>query len=135
MDFYNDNYFDEFFETMEGYMDEGDGRGFDDNVGYRQMPMPPSPPMQPQGGSYPPAAPPKSAPLKAESQKSLSNQPGGRNICNCFNRYTYVWLRDGGAFWIWLVAVYDTYIICYRWNGSRWVSAQIARRRIDFFTC
>lgn len=132
MDFYNDNYFDEFFETMEGYMDEGYGESSNDNIEYREMPMSPMPPnMPPQGGSYPPAVPPKSVPQKSLSTKSAA----GRNLCNCFNRYTYVWLRNGGAFWIWLVAVYNTYIICYRWNGNRWVSARIDKRRIDFFTC
>ncbi|SHK26699.1 hypothetical protein SAMN02745248_02181 [Hathewaya proteolytica DSM 3090] len=51
-------------------------------------------------------------------------------LCQCFNRYTYLWLNDGRSFWIWLISIHDTYIICYRWNGARWVSAQIAKNKI-----
>lgn len=51
-------------------------------------------------------------------------------LCQCFNRHTYIWLDNGKGFWIWLIAIYNSYIICYRWNGSRWVSAQISKNKI-----
>ncbi|CAM2904755.1 hypothetical protein HAHI6034_07300 [Hathewaya histolytica] len=116
-------YRDEDFEVMDDYGYEDEGYELDYN---RQMNMPP---MTQPGGGFPKSAPPKNVP-----QKSM-HTAGRRSLCDCFNRFTYLWLRNGRAFWIWLVAVYDTYIICYRWNGTRWVSAQIDKRRIEHFIC
>lgn len=100
-----------------------DGDDFRDDKGGRQE-------------GYPPSLPPKSVPNQVNkiAQNFKYNLPSKnkfqRNLCQCFGRHTYLWLNNGQGFWIWLISIHDTYIICYRWNGERWVSAQIAKNRI-----
>ena len=87
-------------------------------------------------GGYPPSLPPKTIPKQGGNFKEnfkfnwSDKNKLCKNLCDCFGRHTYLWLNNGQSFWIWLVSIHDQYIICYRWDGRRWVSAQIAKNRI-----
>lgn len=87
-----------------------------------------NPNMNMKQGKLPPAPP--------KIQPTMKNKfDDSDDLCECFNKYTYLRLRNGQSFWIWLIAIYDTYIICYRWNGQRWVSAQVSKHQIADCDC
>lgn len=87
-----------------------------------------NPNMNMNKGKLPPAPPKVHSTMKEEFNDDT-------DLCECFNKYTYLRLRSGKSFWIWLIAIYDTYIICYRWNGQRWISAQISKNQIAYCDC
>lgn len=112
--------FDSIKETVKYGDNTSAKQGFSDGKMY-EMPM---------------TMPPKRVPNLIDSftenikHNFLTVNKVNRYLCQCFDRHTYIWLDDNKSFWIWLIAIYKSYIICYRWNGSRWVSAQIAKNKI-----
>jgi hypothetical protein len=128
----------------------GPGGGF---TPPRPTPRPPfGPPSGGPGGfpgggpggqqGAPSGPPPNFIPSKAQAQ-SLSGgyqQPGlfavdAGSLRPCLFRFTYIWLRNGNAFWAWLTFVGRRSVSGFRWNGRRWMYFGVDTRRIDFFVC
>lgn len=128
----------DFYEVPFGYIVEQFGMGYemqenvfqpDDN--FRQLPFGPSPTQSPIGP--PKNMPPFSAPSKPKSQSLGIVDP--RAIRRCLFRFTYIWLRNGRSFWIYLTFVGRHSIAGWRWNGRRWVYVGIDIDRIESFIC
>ncbi len=96
------------------------------------------PPFTPpgQGGQFsgPPSGPPPSVvPRPKPTVGIMAVDPGA--IRPCTYRYVYLWLRDGRAFWAWLVFVGPRSVAGWRWTGRNWRYFGIDLRQIQNFEC
>ncbi|MGL5087823.1 MAG: hypothetical protein ACRC68_19270 [Clostridium sp.] len=95
-------------------------------------------------------SPPNYIPSKNDgSVKSLnSNAPGTDNFGNptlksvsqnsirfCLYQFTYIWERNGRAYWAFLLNVDRVSVSGLRWFSNRWVYFGVGLRRIDSFIC
>lgn len=95
-------------------------------------------------------APPSYIPSKNDGNvKSLNssgpnfNNTGGPNqkavsqnsIRFCLYQFTYIWERNGRAYWAFLLNVDRVSVSGLRWFGNRWVYFGVDLRRIDSFIC
>jgi hypothetical protein len=102
---------------------------------------------QPIGGgqSAPPSGPPPAfTPTKTQATKFTGATAGGaggaayvspQSVFPCLNRYTFVWLDNGGSFWFWPTYIDFTTVAGYQWTGVSWAYLGIDPRRIDYFYC
>jgi len=75
--------------------------------------------------------PPANIPRKATTFRV---DPSG--IRNCLRSFTYVWLNNGNAFWMFPIQVGRTSVTGFRWNPRfGWVFFGISLNRIDAFMC
>jgi hypothetical protein len=58
-----------------------------------------------------------------------------REIRRCMNRFTYIWLVNGNAFWFYPTFVGGQFVQGFRWRRNRWEYERINLRRIFFFRC
>jgi len=95
----------------------------------------PDPPRQ--GGSSAPTGPPPSFVPQQSSARGgvgvFAVDPGA--IRGCLFRFTYVWLRNGRAFWFYPTYVGRESIAGFRWNGFRWNYYGTDLDRISSFQC
>lgn len=128
----------EFYEVPFAYVMGQFGMGYemqedlnmrsDDN---RQFPFGPS--FNPSPAGPPKNMPPLTTPSKPKTQSLGAVDP--RAIRRCLFRFTYIWLRNGRAFWMYLTFVGRHSIAGWRWNGRRWVYVGIDIDRIEYFVC
>lgn len=136
------NYRSEYPMSPPPFFDENQEE-YDANV---QDNRPPSGPpnmggMQGNQQASPPSGPPPNmVPLK--KQGGVKSYAGispmaidSGAIRPCRNRYVYIWLRNGDAFWAWLTYVGRRSVSGWRWTGRRWVFFGTDLRRIDSFFC
>lgn len=114
----------------------------------------PTPPRQERIGppSQPPSAPPAFTPqLPSEEEQQLFSGPRGfmgpdsrrifdfrrrpRNLRNCMNRFTYIWLINGSNFWFYPIFVGRNSIEGFRWRRNRWEYDRLLTNRILFHLC
>lgn len=59
------------------------------------------------------------------------------HLCDCFNGWVYIWLRNGRHFWTYLDCVCRHYIICWRWSrrNRRWNRRRININDISRWAC
>lgn len=96
---------------------------------YYRIQLPEMPPMNIPMKK--PAPPPKATP---QTTKAYPGGPKG-DLCKCFSKYTYVWMKDGREFWIWPIAIYEDFIVALKWKRNRWVYSRIPKRKIKYFIC
>ena len=113
-----------------------------------------NPPGQERIGppSQPPSAPPAFTPqLPSEEEQQLFSGPRGfmgsdsrrifdfrrrpRNLSNCMNRFTYIWLINGSNFWFYPIFVGRNSIEGFRWRRNRWEYDRLLTNRILFHLC
>jgi len=58
-----------------------------------------------------------------------------RDLRNCVNRFTFIWLVNGNSFWFFPIFVTREQVIGFRWRRGVWVSDRINIRRIFFHQC
>lgn len=58
-----------------------------------------------------------------------------RELRRCQNRFTYIWLVNGNAFWFFPTFVGSQFVQGFRWRRNRWEFDRINLRRILFFRC
>ncbi|MCM8710266.1 hypothetical protein M2651_04400 [Clostridium sp. SYSU_GA19001] len=56
-------------------------------------------------------------------------------VMPCLYSFTYIWLNNKASFWAKPVAIKQTAIICWIWNGVKWYSSELQLRDIDSFIC
>lgn len=97
-----------------------------------------------QQGRPPSGPPPSFAPEMPRGQLSGEPMPLGRGmdsrrqptgIRQCLNRFTFVWLIGGGAFWFYPTSVRRNVVEGFRWRRNRWEYDRINLSRIIFFSC
>ncbi|MDQ0257324.1 hypothetical protein J2S74_004782 [Evansella vedderi] len=105
--------------------------------GTGQMPPGPPPIAGPGGQAGPPPGPP---PVTTPQQQlggigTLAVDPG--SLYGCMNRYTYMILEDGRAFWFWPTFIGRTSVAGYRWHRrqQRWIYTGFDTRLINWFQC
>ncbi|SDN89493.1 hypothetical protein SAMN05518871_108126 [Psychrobacillus sp. OK028] len=102
--------------------------------GQQQGPsFPPSFPSggQQQGGA--PTSPPPSFVPQRQNASVFAVDPG--SIRGCLFRFTYVWLNNGNAFWLYPTHVGRRSVSGFRWNGFRWTYYGTDLERISSFQC
>lgn len=90
------------------------------------------------GQMQPPTSPPPNftPQMSTFQQQEFSRQGGVRGIRRCMFRNTFIWMRNGNAFWFFPMFVTGNQIIGFRWRGRRgWVYDSINRNNIMFFNC
>ncbi|MCP1143357.1 hypothetical protein MKZ01_01115 [Lysinibacillus endophyticus] len=90
------------------------------------------------GQMQPPTAPPPSftPQMTTFQQQEFSRRGGVGSIRRCMFRNTFIWLRNGNAFWFFPMFVIGNQIIGFRWRGNRgWVYDSLNRNSIMFFQC
>lgn len=91
-----------------------------------------------QGQFQAPTAPPPSftPQMSTFQQQEFSRRGGVRGIRRCFFRNTFIWMKNGNAFWFFPMMAFGNQIIGFRWRGTRgWVYDSINRNNILFFQC
>lgn len=94
------------------------------------------PPSFPPGGQQQqgaPTSPPPSFVPQKQSVGVFAVDPG--SIRGCLFRFTYVWLNNGNAFWLYPTYVGRRSISGFRWNGFRWTFYGTDLERISSFQC
>ncbi|MDN4494623.1 hypothetical protein [Ureibacillus aquaedulcis] len=102
----------------------GSPGGFPGGGGPGQLQAPTSPPpsFTPQMSTF--------------QQQEFTRRGGVGGIRRCFFRNTFVWMRNGNAFWFFPMVAFGNQIIGFRWRGTRgWVYDSINRNNILFFQC
>jgi len=93
----------------------------------------------PGGGQnmMPTAPPPNFTPQMDTFQQQQFTRSGGvGGIRRCMFRNTFVWMRNGNAFWFFPIFVAGNQIVGFRWRGNRgWVYDSINRNNVLFFQC
>ncbi|BCN29736.1 hypothetical protein [Anaeromicropila herbilytica] len=131
---------------------------------YHSQQLPPGrggqnqPPMRnvepPRMGGQPSSPPPNFTPempgmpgmnreqtFMAPEERGVQFRGGGRPIYQtgfnrrCLNRFTYIWLINGNAFWFYPINIGRQNVEGFRWRNDRWVYDRIQLRRILFSTC
>ncbi|MNW49189.1 hypothetical protein D3C74_265970 [compost metagenome] len=92
-----------------------------------------TPPFGPQGTQQPPSSPPPQFTPPQPAATAFAIDPGA--IVGCLFRNTFVWLRNGNAFWFFPTFVGRTSIAGFRWTGRTWVFTGVDLRSIVSFTC
>lgn len=92
-----------------------------------------TPPFGPQGTQRPPSSPPPQFIPPQPAAAAFAIDPGA--IAGCLFRNTFVWLRNGNAFWFFPTFVGRTSVAGFRWTGRTWVFTGVDLRRIVSFTC
>lgn len=92
-----------------------------------------TPPFGPQGTQRPPSSPPPQFIPPQPAAAAFAIDPGA--IAGCLFRNTFVWLRNGGAFWFFPTFVGRTSVAGFRWTGRTWVFTGVDLRSIVSFTC
>ncbi|WP_199677437.1 hypothetical protein [Lysinibacillus yapensis] len=114
-----------FPSTAPGFPGGGPGRpgGFPGGgPGQLQAPTAPPPNFTPQMSTF--------------EQQQFSRRGGVGGIRRCFFRNTFIWLKNGNAFWFFPMVAFRNQIIGFRWRGTRgWVYDSINRNNILFFQC
>jgi hypothetical protein len=114
------------------------------------------PPRAPGMGDMPRTAPPTFIPEAPNMERGQMGGPGGpgrsgqsqfgfpfrqerqvgpRELRGCMNRFTYIWLVNGNAFWFFPTFVDRQFVQGFRWRRDRWEFDRINTRRILFFRC
>ncbi|RQW72355.1 transporter [Lysinibacillus composti] len=85
----------------------------------------------------PTAPPPNFTPQMDTFQQQQFTRSGGvGGIRRCMFRNTFVWMRNGNAFWFFPIFVAGNQIVGFRWRGNRgWVYDSINRNNVLFFQC
>lgn len=91
------------------------------------------PPQGPQGAQQPPSSPPPQFTPPQPAATAFAIDPGA--IAGCLFRNTYVWLRNGNAFWFFPTFVGRTSVAGFRWTGRIWMFTGVDLRSIVSFTC
>ncbi|MNJ56732.1 hypothetical protein D3C77_522920 [compost metagenome] len=92
-----------------------------------------TPPQGPQGTQQPPSSPPPQFTPPKPAATTFAIDPGA--ISGCLYRNTFVWLRNGDAFWLFPTFVGRTSVAGFRWTGRIWVFTGVDLRSIVSFTC
>lgn len=92
-----------------------------------------TPPFGPQGTQRPPSSPPPQFIPPQPAATAFAIDPGA--IAGCLFRNTFVWLRNGNAFWFFPTFVGRTSVAGFRWTGRTWVFTGVDLRSIVSFTC
>ena len=100
--------------------------------------QPSFPPRFPSGGQQggqqgAPTSPPPSFVPQRQSVGVFAVDPG--SIRGCLFRFTYVWLNNGRAFWLYPTFVGRRSVSGFRWNGFRWTYYGTDLERISSFQC
>ena len=56
-------------------------------------------------------------------------------IVPCLFRFTYLWLKSGGSFWLYIVYVGRNSISGWRYKGGQWVYFSLYLKEIKNFIC
>lgn len=99
-----------------------------------------TPGMPPFGGgqmSAPTAPPPNFTPQMSTLQMQEFSRGGGvQRIGRCLFRNTFIWMRNGNAFWFYPMFLFGNTVVGFRWRGNRgWVYDSINRNSIMSFQC
>ena len=106
-------------------------------------------------GRQPLGAPPSFTPELPSSERQQFQEPlrfgpdqrGGRfpgqsdrrrrprDLRNCINRFTYIWLVNGNNFWFYPIFIAGQQVIGFRWRRGVWVYDRISINRIFFHQC
>ncbi|MEW9121812.1 MAG: hypothetical protein AB2421_03795 [Thermotaleaceae bacterium] len=68
--------------------------------------------------------------IKNSSQNDITDA-----ISPCLNKFVYIWLRDGGSFWTYLIYAETKYIAGWRWSGEEWNYFGTRMVNVDYFIC
>ncbi|ARU60131.1 hypothetical protein CBW65_02950 [Tumebacillus avium] len=94
-------------------------------------------PGGPGGPGHAPTTPPPNfipqKPLTVGGPQQLA--VSAPSLRPCLFRFTYVWLRNGNAFWFYPVFLDRRTVAGFRWNGFSWAYVGLDLRRIEFFQC
>ena len=94
---------------------------------------------QPGSSSAPTSPPPSFVPQQSVGTSARGGvgvfavDPGA--IRGCMFRFTYVWLRNGRAFWFYPTFVGRESMAGFRWNGRRWNYYGTDLDRVSSFQC
>jgi len=58
-----------------------------------------------------------------------------RDLRNCVNRFTFIWLVNGNSFWFFPIFVTREFVIGFRWSRGSWMPDRINVRRIFYHQC
>lgn len=86
-------------------------------------------------GSPPSFAPPNKIPEKPGSEKLGMFKIDAGGIRPCKHRMTYLWLKNGSSFWVYLTFVGATSVSGWRWDRRRWRFFGISTNQIESFVC
>lgn len=91
---------------------------------------------------YPPKfAPPNEIPSKYKAKAlGFTKTPGDNKIAPetvlpCLFRLTYLWFNNSFALWSKPIAVYESAMVCWIWNGNTWLLYNIPLYLIECFIC
>lgn len=97
--------------------------------------------LTPSTSSAPQACPPSFIPEKEKSHAMGFEQTPGTDliapstVAPCINEITHVWLKNNTTIWIKPIAVDESIIACWAWNGVNWYLTQIPLTSVDCFLC
>jgi len=97
----------------------------------QQQPMP----TTTQGPLGLPASPPTISPTKPINPPGTSVVIDANTVKPCMNTCTYVWLKNGTTYWVWMSQTTQDSIYGYYWNGSQWAQFSLPLQQIDYFQC
>ena len=94
-------------------------------------------PSEPWGrpASYPPGEPPAGIPERPIVARGavFAVDPGA--FIGCMNRYTYIWLRNGVSFWMYITFIGRQSVSGYRWTRFGWTYTGLSLQTIEMFRC
>jgi len=82
-------------------------------------------PLQP---FLPPGPPPRYIPKRPDSANTGS-------LKGCRKKWTFIWLKNGSSFWMWIRRIYRRTIIGTIWTGCAFSTHALAIHRIESFRC
>ncbi len=107
-------------ETQNPYLDDYNRRS-------------PNRPYDNNSGRRPSGPPPSTVPSKSRGTNLKAVDPGSIRFCS--HNYTYIWLRNGQGFWMYITHVGRRSISGYRWTPFGWVYSGQDLRNIESFFC
>ena len=90
------------------------------------------------GGSstqMPTAPPPSFTPTMETTLSAQRGGAGSSGIRQCIFRNTYIWLRNGDAFWYFPTFINQNTLFGFRWTRFGWVFSTVNRNSILTFQC
>ncbi|WP_102346122.1 hypothetical protein [Bacillus sp. Marseille-P3661] len=97
--------------------------------------QPISPPLQGIGQGGLPARPPATTPTKPYLAPGTEAIVDVNTLNACLRKCTFVWLKNGSAFWTWISQVQPGSLSGYYWNGYQWTQLNLQMQQIEYFKC
>ncbi|WP_264851321.1 hypothetical protein [Clostridium omnivorum] len=91
---------------------------------------------------YPPKfVPPSGVPSKYKAKALGFTKTPGKNeiepetVLPCLFKLTYLWFNNSFSLWSKPVALYESSILCWIWNGNTWLLYNIPLYQLECFIC